>query len=164
MTKDLATKTEPGRRLELVGISEAYEFSRRHEIPEQWQRFAGIARDAGARTSYGVVQPAPSGFVYWTAIARPDATGVPAIGLDEITIDAAEFVVVHHVGNVAQLPATLDAVHTTLFPKLSARIVENVGFLERYGPGFDPKTGNGGIDILIPLKSEGASARPSPQS
>jgi AraC family transcriptional regulator len=71
-------------------------------------------------------------------------------------IPAGRYAVFTHRGNAADVRQTVDAALSQWLPKSgkehfkSARTAPD--FLELYGPGFDPKTGLGDIEVWIPIK------------
>lgn len=146
---------EKGGTLHLAGIVKPYTFAGRGDIPNQWREFGPrLARLGAQGPAYGVVFDAgrDDGFDYMTAVEIDSAAPVPE-GFKTRDVDAARYAVFHHAGNVASLNATLEAVHRDHAPSFAHWHVEGVHLIERYGENFDPSTGEGGIDVMLPLKT-----------
>ncbi|GAB4523149.1 MAG: GyrI-like domain-containing protein [Amphiplicatus sp.] len=143
--------------MRFAGIKRAYSFAERNAIPRQWRDFAfhiGAVPGQIGETAYGLALDAgrEDGFDYLTAVevaadARPPAT------FDSFAIEPARCAVFHHAGNVAWLADTLDLIHRDWAPRFAGQGLQGVWLIERYGARFDPETGEGGVDILLPLKS-----------
>jgi AraC family transcriptional regulator len=152
----LEPRTVRGAPLLLAGYSENYTFDRRSHIPAQWQRFAPlIGRVPGqiGKVAYGVCSNAADGrsFDYLTAVEVADAS---ALGdpLSVLSLPARDYAIFTHEGNVSALHVTLDQIWQHWSRRHGERIAK-APFFERYGESFDPATGNGGVDIWIPLKA-----------
>lgn len=151
----LAPSFEKGGSLYLAGIVRHYTFAERGGIPAQWRDF-GKRLDAldASGPAYGVVLDAGSddGFDYMTAVEVDEDADLPP-GFTTRDLEAGRFAVFHHPDNVASLSKTLDAVHRDHAPSFASWQVKGVWLIERYGEAFDPASGEGGVDVLLPLKS-----------
>lgn len=156
MPDTLTPSYEPGRPLQLAGLKKTYTFAERHKIVDHWREFAasgGVPGGVG-RAAYGVVMD-PGGaadFAYMTAVEIAGDGAVPD-GFDSVAIAPARFAVFHHAGNVATIADTLAAIHGDFMPSVHGQCLDDVWMLERYGERFDPATGEGGFDLLVPLKT-----------
>lgn len=149
-------RTEQGKALQLAGYSETYTYDRRPEIPAQWQRFAPlIGKTPGqiGHVTYGVCtgNDDKRSFEYLTGVEVADAAKLDA-SLTVIRLPARRYAVFTHTGNVSTLSVTLDRIWQQ-WSRQNGQRIEKAPFFERYGESFDPKTGNGGVEIWIPLKA-----------
>jgi AraC family transcriptional regulator len=56
-----------------------------------------------------------------------------------------------HQGHVSSIADTCNAIFEDWAPKLAGSMADDVGFLEYYGPDFDPRAGTGTIEIWVAL-------------
>ncbi len=122
-------------------------------IPAQWARFARLLPLPGqvGRQDYGVMcggDVAARRFEYMTAAEVERFDGLPQ-ELDRMKIPEAHYAVFTHVGHVSELRRTWAAVHEWL-PTSGWKSAASPDF-ERYGPGFDPVTGLGDMEIWLPV-------------
>jgi AraC family transcriptional regulator len=68
-----------------------------------------------------------------------------------VTLAPATYVVFAHDGHVTQIRETYRAIWNDWFPKSDKSPAEAPGF-ERHNATFDPRTGNGGCTIWLPVK------------
>ena len=144
-------KTVPGFRI--AGLARHYPFEKVAEIPDQWQSFtpmlAGLS-DVDTSVTYGVIYHSKDdSFDYLTGVALADGAQVPK---DMVALETAaqEYAVFQHEGHVAHLRATCDAIWSDWLPTSGYTAVE-APWMERYGERFDPMSGNGGLEIWIPV-------------
>lgn len=64
----------------------------------------------------------------------------------------ATYAVFAHDGHVTQIPATYNAIWNDWLPASGITPAEAPGF-ERHNDTFDPRTGDGGITIWIPINT-----------
>jgi AraC family transcriptional regulator len=148
-----APRVEQAGKLSIVGISRFYLFEDVAEIPDQWQSFASsiarIFRNAKPVT-YGVIYNAgDDSFDYLSGVALPKGTDTPET-LVRLDIAPQSYVVFCHPGHVATVRETCDAIWSDWLPA-SGRAVVEAPWFERYGDAFDPQTGEGGLEIWIPV-------------
>ena len=65
-----------------------------------------------------------------------------------LRIPAARYAVFEHHGHVSTIRSTFDAIWRQWQPVNDAL---DAPFFERYGPAFDPHTGNGTVEIWVPI-------------
>lgn len=153
---NLEPRIQPGKPLALVGYNETYTYQRAHEIPAQWRRFAPLPGNIPGQigsVAYGVCSNNDDNqsFDYLSAVEVTDGHAVDK-GLTVLRLPARNYAVFLHDANVSTLRSTLDAIWQQWSKHAAARI-ERAPFFERYGESFDPVTGNGGVEIWIPLKA-----------
>lgn len=144
---------EKAGQLRLVGISRHYTFDKLAEIPNQWQSFAPaiehIAPDMNSVT-YGVVyNPADESFDYLSGVELPAGAETP-VNMYRLDISAQTYAIFKHPGHVANVRVTCDAIWSEWLPQSNVDVLEAPWF-ERYGLNFDPQTGEGGLEIWIPV-------------
>jgi AraC family transcriptional regulator len=76
--------------------------------------------------------------------------GAAPKGCIKITVAPATYAVFEHEGHVTQMRETYDTIWNDWFPKSGKRPAQAPG-LERHNAAFDPRTGNGGVAIWIPI-------------
>jgi AraC family transcriptional regulator len=148
---------ESGRPLEIAGLRGHFTDATWGGIPVQWQRLASFGAIPGqvGRVYYGLCFNLSNGVDYLCGVEVSSATGLPA-GFTTVKIPAQRYAVFPHREHVSKLRGTLDAISKWL-PTSGLEAARGLGdapdFFERYGEGFDPRTGTGDIEIWIPVKS-----------
>ena len=142
--------------LVLGGFKERYTPAARGGIPAQWRRFAfhiGAVPGQIGGTAYGAIlleRGERNVFTYMSAVETADERALPG-SFASLRLDAPRYAVFRHDGNVIAIHETVRAVWRA-FPSLfESERPSNVDFLERYDGRFDFETGDGGVDIMIPL-------------
>jgi len=83
------------------------------------------------------------------------SSGLPG-DFSVITIPAQKYAVFPHRGHVSELRETLDGIDKWLPGsglEAACGSAETPSFFERYSEEFDPRTGMGGMEVWIPIKS-----------
>ena len=129
------------------------------KIPAQWQHFMpriGNVPGQVGHTAYGLCFMDKEGVGYLTGVEVSSAAGRPA-DLDVVSVPAQKYAVFPHRGHVSKLYETLDAIEHQWQPKWGVKAgntsANGPAFFERYGKGFDPKTGMGDIEVWVPVKA-----------
>ncbi|MGC4052132.1 MAG: AraC family transcriptional regulator [Paludibaculum sp.] len=149
-------RIEAGRTMLIVGLSERYNAETCAAIPAQWQRFGPylghIAGQLGT-APYGVVCNADDAgnIEYIAGVEVADFTLVPP-EFSRIRIAPQRYAVFSHRGHVSTIRQTWFTIWNKGLPEAGLQIAEGPEF-ERYGEEFDGRTGNGGFEIWIPVKS-----------
>lgn len=123
-------------------------------IPALWQTFMpeyeGIPDKAEA-IPLGVYADFDDegNFDFWCAVEVTRASDVPR-PLEKLAVPKQTYAVFQHRGHVSTLGETYDVIWNDWLP-FSGRASADGPSLERANPGFDPRTGNGGHTIWIPL-------------
>ena len=140
----------------LAGLRQDYTQTTRGGIPAQWRRFAfhlGAVPGQVGRIAYGAVVLGPKEsriFGYMTAVEVAHVGELPA-SFTTLRIAATRYAVFRHSGNVISIHETVREAFHAFGPQFERRRAAGVELLERYGEAFDPESGEGGVDILIPL-------------
>jgi AraC family transcriptional regulator len=149
----IAPRIEQRPALHLVGTVCDYAFAdgdMLRALPLQWAAFGPLiptVESGEAAVAFGVALPAEDSgyFRYMTAV--PARSGVaPPRGMSAITLPAGSYLTFAHEGHVSTLNQTVAVACAGRKPASGAP-----AFLEYYGPGFDPETGLGDIEIWLPI-------------
>jgi AraC family transcriptional regulator len=155
LTELEAPRLENGRTILIAGLSERYESERCAAIPAQWQRFGphiGHIPGQIGNCAYGVVYNGDSSgnIEYLTGIEVGDFSSLPP-EFTRLRIAPQRYAVFTHRGHVTEIRRTWFTILSKWLPESGYQATEGPEF-ERYGPEFNPVTGNGGFEIWIPLK------------
>ncbi len=137
----------------IVGISERYEEKAAGHIPSQWKRFAplisGIEGKNG-EAAFGVRYNFDSkgNFDYLCGV-EVSATAVVEDSLCRLEIAPQKYLVFLHADNVSTIWNTCNEIQQS-WPEGVEKL--DAPDFEYYGPNFDPLSGNGGVEIWIPVK------------
>jgi AraC family transcriptional regulator len=137
-------------------LNETYTFETRSNIPAQWAHFAphlGKVPGQFGTASYGVCwnyKPG-CGFDYLSGVEVSDVSNLPD-GYRKVRIPAGRYAVFTHRQHVSTIASTIDAIWTKWLPNSGYQAAETPAF-ERYDEAFDPKSGMGGFEIWVPVKS-----------
>jgi AraC family transcriptional regulator len=124
-------------------------------IPNQWQRFHREATDFPRRVgkvSYGVCcNGDDSGnFDYIAGMEVADFSDLPR-EFSRIRIPEAKYAVFTHADHISTIRRTVNTIWNHWLPASGLKVADAPNF-ERYDEHFDPLTGNGGLEIWIPVK------------
>lgn len=130
--------------------------------PALWQRFApqvGQVTNALDRVGYGLCLRAADGeagcFDYVAGCAVADFDGLPD-DWARVSLPASRYAVFPHRQHVSKLQVTVGAIFAHGLRDVGCEAVpagpDQVGFFERYGESFDPRTGSGDIEVWVPVK------------
>lgn len=148
----------------LVGQHQAA--SMQQTMRQQWRRFEpDIAYITGRRdpNTYGIMYNVLRGareFSYMTGVAVGDFATTPE-HLGRSLLQKIRYAKFAHEGDVTTIRNTIDAIMGQWLPAsgethfgkdANPDAVSVPDFIERYGPGFDPKALSGDIEIWLPLK------------
>ena len=126
-------------------------------IPALWQEFhphiGSVQGQKGAHTFGFCARLAADGdsYFYLAAVEVADLSDLD----DELTgmrLPAQRWAVFAHRGHVSAISSTIDAIFCKALPAAGLIHGDMPDVLERYGPSFDPRTGEGGFEIWVPVK------------
>ena len=148
-------RIEEAPLLLIAGIGERYRFETNTGIPAQWQRLVPLLGHIPSQigmTTYGVCCNADGtgSFEYIAGVEVAGFNRLPA-DLARIRLPARRYAVFTHSGHVAGLRASVYSIWNNALPASGLEVADAPDF-ERYDARFDPRTGQGEIDICIPLK------------
>jgi AraC family transcriptional regulator len=146
---------ETGKALLLTGIAERYVCETSAGIPAQWQRFLphfGHVPGQIGRTAYGVCYNADDNgdFDYLCGVEVPDFTRVPE-GWARLRIGEHRYAVFEHRQHISEIRRTWNTIWSRWLPS-SGHELADAPYFELYPPTFDSQTGNGGLELWVPLK------------
>jgi AraC family transcriptional regulator len=140
----------------VVGLAERCSFDTSITIPAQWQRFMECydaipyKRD---QIPIGVNYSADDdGQFHYMCGADVLRFGARAHDLLHLEIEPREYAVFEHRGHVSTIFQTYRCIWDEAMPA-TGRAVADAPVIERHNPAFNPRTGEGGLTLWIPLTS-----------
>jgi AraC family transcriptional regulator len=162
MDETLLTNLEPLRlenlkTLLIAGLSERYNTETCAGIPVQWQRFApylGHIPGQVGRTTYGVLcnSDDAGNTEYICGVEAADFSRVPT-ELSRLRIPEQRYAVFTQRDHISTIRRTWFTIWNKVLPESGHQAAGGPEF-ERYGEDFDPRTGTGGFEIWIPIKTK----------
>ena len=145
-----------GQVVRVVGLAARCSFDTTITIPAQWQRFMEYypaiphKRDhIPIGVSYGADDDGQFQYMCGVEVHR---LGVGTRGLLHFEIPPRQYAVFEHRGHVSTIYETYRTIWDEAVPA-SGRSVADAPVIERHNPTFDPRTGEGGLTLWIPLTS-----------
>jgi AraC family transcriptional regulator len=144
-----------GKLLLIGGIGERYDCDSSAGIPAQWQRFLphfGRVPGQVGKVAYGVCCNADEAgnFDYIAGVEVTDFSRLPR-DWSHLRIAPQRYAVFTHPGHISTIRGTWNSIWNEWMPKSGHQRADAPDF-ERYGETFDPVTGNGGLEIWVPIK------------
>ena len=138
----------------LAGLKRRQRMSQANLVPLQWQEFTpylGNIPGGIGRSAYGVVgniAQIGDDYDYYSVV---EVDGRHALPSDLISLDlpAQRFARFRHEGHVSTIRSTIGAIFEKWQLHPGTTSDGSFGFIEYYGPGFDPAAGLGDIEIWI---------------
>jgi AraC family transcriptional regulator len=134
----------------VAGLCARYTHETVAGIPALWQRFAahGASPNRIGPHEYGVCVPAEGGaFDYTCGI---EVGGAAPEGLVLLRIPAQRYAVFFHAGHISAIRMSFRAIFDEWLPASGSRATGGPDF-ERYDERFDVGTGDGGVEIWVPV-------------
>jgi AraC family transcriptional regulator len=160
MDETLLTSLKPprfenGKPLLIAGIGERYDGESSKAIPALWQRFAphfGNLPGQIDKVAHGVCCNGDDegNFDYIAGVEVGDFSELPA-GLRTVRIPAQRYAVFSHSEHISTIRRTVNTIWSKWLPESGHQVADAPNF-ERYGPEFDSRTGEGGLEIWVPIK------------
>lgn len=143
------------RPMLVAGIGARFEYGNMDGIPTQWQRFNQHLGSIPAEidgAAYGVCTASDAnGFDYISAVEVSGFSDLEPTFM-RLRIPAQRYAVFSHREHVSTIRNTMRAIWSDWLPQSGHEVAE-APTLERYGTEFDPYTGNGGLEIWLPIKA-----------
>lgn len=147
---------------QMAGLFRSHRYPRDHDvmfdqISEQWRAYLTLAQGPKTRNDgYGIGLRTPDGattFDYFCG-APVMAGAEPPPGLATLQIPALRCAVFEHRERITEFRDTMQLALGKVLPLAGLLPADGdvPEFIERYGKSFDPNTGLGGFEVLIPLK------------
>jgi AraC family transcriptional regulator len=146
---------ETGKAFLVAGHSERCSAENGAAIPGLWQRFHQYVQEIPNKVgdvAYGVCcNGDDSGNVdYIAGIEVSDFSDLPR-AFSRIRIPESRYAIFTHGDHVSSVRRTISTIWNQWLPA-SGLVVADAPNFERYDARFDPRTGNGGFEIWIPVK------------
>lgn len=153
-TKIEVTRMQEGRALRIAGITEHYTADKSAAIPSQWQRFVPyighIPGQAGTE-AYGVMLFHDTGEMDYTAGVEVRVTAKVSAPLMVVDIPQQYYAVFTHRGHITDIRLTCESIWSDWFPRSEAK-PGNGPMFERYDARFNPATGEGEVEVWVPIQ------------
>jgi AraC family transcriptional regulator len=151
---------EDGGELLIAGLGRRYNAQTMDAIPAQWQRFAALIDRIPGRVgklTYGVRCNADDAgnLDYVCGVEVADLAAMPS-DLHRLHIVPQQYAVFRHRANVSEVRRTWHTIWNQWLPQSAYEAVAAPDF-ERYDERFDPRTGNGGLEIWVPVHAAGGA-------
>ncbi|MER8805945.1 AraC family transcriptional regulator [Mesorhizobium australicum] len=161
MDNSLLTTLEPprfetSRPFLIAGLGERYSCESSAGIPMQWQRFApyiGHIPGQVAGVFYGVCLNGDDAgnFDYVVGVEVRDFADLPK-EFQRVRVPARKYAVFTHREHISTIRRTINTIWNSWLPASGHEVADAPEF-ERYGPEFDARTSNGGLEIWVPVKA-----------
>lgn len=152
-----APRFENGKTLLIAGVGQHYTSETSSGIPAQWQKIVpylgNISGQVGS-TTYGVIcQTDDAGNTeYICGVEVSDFSKVQP-ELRRLRIPEQHYAVFGHKDHVSTMRQTWNSIWNKWLPESGYLVAEAPEF-EKYGKEFDPRSGNGGFEIWIPVRKK----------
>jgi len=140
--------------MSMVGLAERHAFDAPYKIPAQWQRFMGVyglierkVAEIPVGVSCNLDDDGTFDYVCGVEVAR--GSEAPK-GLQKIAIPAQTYAVFQHLTHIAGIGNTYLAIWNSWLTDHNRTMADGPS-IERHKKTFDPRTGEGGVEIWIPL-------------
>ena len=140
----------------VAGVGERYQPRRgRRRHPNQWQRFqqyhpATFPARVG-HVAYGVCcNGDDTGFDYIAGVEVSDFSDLPR-EFSRVRIPEQKYAVFTHSDHISTIRRSINTIWNQWLPGSGLKAADGPNF-ERYDEKFDPMTGNGGLEIWIPVR------------
>jgi AraC family transcriptional regulator len=150
-----APRFETSKPLLVAGLGERYNHDNGAGIPGQWQRFqqrvANIPNRIG-KVAYGVCCNGDDAgnFDYIAGVEVTDFSDLPR-EFSKVRIPEQRYAVFTHRDHISTIRRTVNTIWNHWLPASGLKAADAPTF-ERYDEKFDPLTGNGGLEIWVPVK------------
>ncbi|WP_291685184.1 AraC family transcriptional regulator [Bradyrhizobium sp.] len=150
-----APRFETGKPLLIAGIGERYNHENGAGIPGQWHRFhQSVANIPGriGKVAYGVCCNGDDAgnFDYIAGVEVSDFSDLPR-EFSKVRIPEQRYAVFTHLDHISTIRRTVNTIWNHWLPASGLKAADAPSF-ERYDENFDPLTGNGGLEIWVPVK------------
>lgn len=150
----LPCAVEPLRRrqgpLRVAGVLARHTAATVAAIPSQWQQLA-LTRELGKDIAFGVCcnRDGEGAFDYIAGMEIAATAAVPSVWRS-VSLPAGDYLVAWHAGHISAIRSTWYWLLNDYLPRSGLSLADAPDF-ERYDDRFDDRTGNGGVEIWLPL-------------
>jgi AraC family transcriptional regulator len=146
---------ETSKPLLVAGIGERYNHENGAGIPGQWQRFnqsVGNIPGRVGQVAYGVCCNGDDAgnFDYIAGVEVSDFSDLPR-EFSRVRIPEQKYAVFTHRDHISTIRRTINTIWNHWLPESGLKAADAPSF-ERYDGNFDPLTGNGGLEIWVPVR------------
>jgi AraC family transcriptional regulator len=139
----------------VAGVGDRFSQENGAGIPGLWQRFQQTAAHIPGRigqVAYGVCCNGDDAgnFDYIAGVEVSDFSDLPR-EFSKVRIPEQRYAVFSHREHVSTIRRTVNTIWNHWLPASGLKIADAPNF-ERYDENFDPATGNGGLEIWVPVK------------
>jgi AraC family transcriptional regulator len=150
-----APRFQTGKPLLVAGLGERYTCESGAAIPGQWQRFHQSVQNIPGRVgqvAYGVCcnSDDAGNFDYIAGVEVTDFSDLPR-EFARVRIPAQKYAVFAHGDHISTIRRTVNTIWNHWLPASGLKVADAPNF-ERYDENFDPLTGNGGLEIWVPVE------------
>ena len=144
------------RELLFIGVSDYVSFNDMQNIAGLWEHFMSgpyhAISDKRGEAPVGIaIRTDVEGIEYMCAAGVTKFGDVPK-DCTKLTVAPATYMVFAHDAHVSRIRETYEAIWNLWFPE-SDKTPSGAPSFERHNDTFDPRTGNGGVTIWIPVSS-----------
>jgi len=139
----------------IAGLSQRFSAATATTIPALWQRLVPYMDSLPQRigeADYGICYgiDANGSFDYLCGFEVTQLSSLPT-EFSHVRIPSQRYAVFAHTGHVSEVRKTIDAIYRSWLPSAGVAPTGMPDFIERYGPGFDPRAGQGDMEIWLPI-------------
>ncbi len=148
---------DTGRPMVMTGLAGSFTVQTAAKIPDLWMQFAPhIAKIPGvahADVCYGVSfnQTREGSFDYLCGQEIAESAATPT-NFTRLNIPGGRYVVVTHQGHISKLPETVGKMWREWLPETALKPAQSPWY-ERYDERWIPATGEGPVELWLPLAS-----------
>ena len=148
---------ETGKALLVAGIGERINHENNGAgIPNQWHRFhqrVGDIPDRVGKLAYGVCCNGDDAgnFDYIAGVEVSDFSDLPR-EFSRVRIPEQKYAVFSHRDHISTIRRSVNTIWNHWLPASGHKLADAPSF-ERYDEKFDPATGDGGLEIWVPIRS-----------
>jgi AraC family transcriptional regulator len=150
----LAPRFSNRNGFKVAGFSQRFAMQNMTGVPALWQSFGqhiGAIPGEVPGVAYGVCYNADrDSFDYLCGVEVQSSLGLPR-GFSVLELPPNHYAIFHHSGHISDIQAIMRAIFSDWLP-ISGHQAAAAPVFERYGQEFNPRTGEGGFDIYVPLK------------
>jgi AraC family transcriptional regulator len=151
-----APRFETGKPLLIAGLGERYTWETSAAIPGQWHRFNQSVDNIPGRigqVAYGVCCNGDDAgnYDYIAGVETSDFSDLPR-EFSKVRIPEQKYAVFTHAEHISTVRRTINTIWNHWLPASGLKVADAPNF-ERYDANFDPITGNGGLEIWVPVKA-----------
>jgi AraC family transcriptional regulator len=150
-----APRFQTGNAFLVAGIGERYTCDSSAAIPGQWQRFHQSVENIPGRVgkvAYGVCSNGDDAgnFDYIAGVEVSDFSDLPR-EFSRVRIPEQRYAVFTHRDHISSIRRTVNTIWNHWLPASGLKAADAPNF-ERYDENFNPPTGNGGLEIWVPVR------------